>query len=94
MRFFKGLLTLLGLLIVVALAVAFVSHNDTEITVDLLFVPLLQSKQAYWLLGFFITGGLAGMLCTLPSLLREKSARARIERRMQSNSKIISDYSS
>lgn len=93
MRFLKSLLVFVGVLAVVLLGVAFLSHNQSVVVVDLLFLPALELKLGYGLAGSFIAGGFLGMLFSLPVLLKEKATRRRVERRMQNNSKIISEIS-
>jgi uncharacterized integral membrane protein len=94
MSWLKWLLLLLGLIVVGVLALSFITHNQSDVAIDLLFVPVFNAK-AYWAyVGFFVVGGLLGLLVSLPIVVKYKLALRRQERRIKRDSKIISQYSS
>ena len=78
---------------VVLLGLAFVTHNQTIVSVDLLFGSVNEAQLGVWLIGFFIMGGILGLLASSALLIREKAARVRLEKRMRKSSKIIAGYS-
>lgn len=92
MRIIKFILMLISVLILVLIGLAFVTHNQALVTVNLLLVPPVETKVAVWLISFFALGGIIGMLVSLPLLLKEKVKIRKLERRMQNTSKIISGY--
>jgi len=94
MRLIKGLFVLLCLLVVVLLGLAFITHNQTVVKVDLLFFAINDVKLGIWLTLFFVFGGILGLLASSALLVKEKAARVRLERRMRKSSKIIAGYSS
>lgn len=94
MRFIKSLVVLLCLLVVVLLGLAFITHNQTAVQVDLLFIQVGEIRLGIWLILFFVAGGALGLLASSVLLMKEKAARMRLERRMRKSSKIIAGYSS
>lgn len=94
MRYVKMLMLLVAVLIFAFFSLAFITHNNSLATVDLLFVEPIALRLSSWLIGFFIVGAGLGLLTSTLLVLREKALRRRVERRMQHTSKIISGYHS
>ncbi len=94
MRFIKALLIFILLAIVAFVAFAFILHNQDAISVNLLFLPPIEATLGAWLTVFFIAGGLLGFMACTALVIKEKAARQRLEKRLQTSTKIISGYSS
>lgn len=92
MRVIRFLLLLAFVLVFIFLALAFITHNQTLVSVNLLFVPVFEAQLAIWLIGFFIAGSACGLLASMLVIIKEKTVRRRMERRMQQTSKMISGY--
>ncbi len=94
MRFLKTLLIIIISLLVLALSFAFVAHNQTLVSVDLLFMRLPEASLSTWLIVFFVAGGLVGLCVSSALILREKQARMRVEKRLRTTSKLITGHTS
>lgn len=94
MRVIKTLLLFAVLIILALIGLAFITHNQLLVTVNLLLVESIEAPIYLWLIGFFIMGGLFGLLFSSLLILKEKTARLQLERRLQNTSKLITGYSS
>lgn len=89
MRWLKGLFLLLLLVVLIVAGLAFNTHNQNEVPLDLLFLQLPDMPVSVWVTSSFILGGLFGMLFSSFAIWREKSARRHVEKRLQTTSKVI-----
>ena len=94
MRIIKTLLLIIIALAVFALSLAFITHNKTQVEVDLLILQLPVASLSSWLIVFFIAGGLLGLAASSLLIMREKQARLRVERRLRTTSKLITGETS
>lgn len=92
MRFLKLLIGLIVVVIVAFLALAFITHNQAVASVNWLIWEPITAPVYAWLIGVFVLGGLLGLLFSSFLIAKERSARRRAERRLESTSKMMSGY--
>ena len=92
MRLIKLLFGLAAIFAVGFLALAFIVHNPSELTIDVLFGEEINAPVYLWLIGCFVLGGLFGLIVSSVLIAKERAARLRAERRLESTSKMISGY--
>ena len=90
MKLIKVLLTLSVLVITIFFGLAFVTHNQTEIAVDLLAFTGPTWPISLWLLLFLAGGVFVGMLVSSMLVFKEKAARRRVEKRLSTTSQLMS----
>lgn len=74
MRWIRGLVVTIGVLLVAFVAVIFVFKNPAPVTVDFFVVQISGYSIALWLVFAFLLGGILGLLAGLPAYLRYKAA--------------------
>tara|TARA_B100000768_G_scaffold130706_1_gene121358 strand:+ start:270 stop:554 length:285 start_codon:yes stop_codon:yes gene_type:complete len=89
MRIFKTLLVIILVSIIVLLCAAFITRNPTVVGVDLLFKQLPPMAISHSFIGFFISGGLLGLLVSSWLLFKERRARLNAEKRLRTTSQLI-----
>jgi len=89
MSVLKAVVSLFFVAIVALFSLTFISHNPAQIAVDLLLFQLPPARVAIWLLVFFIAGCLLGCLAFFVLWLKERVARRRVEKRLQTTSQLI-----
>ncbi|MEE3241309.1 MAG: LapA family protein [Pseudomonadota bacterium] len=89
MRIVKTLLLVLVVITIVLLCAAFITRNPTVVEVDLLFKQLPAMAMAHSLIGFFISGGLLGLLVSSWLVFKERRARLSAEKRLRTTSQLI-----
>ncbi len=89
MRIIKFIIFFVLAVSVLFFSFAFITHNRTPVEVNLLIVQLPPLSLSSWLIGFFIVGGLLGLMAGSLIIAKEKQARIRVERRLQTTSKLI-----
>ena len=89
MRIVKTLLLVLVVITIVLLCAAFITRNPTVVEVDLLFKQLPAMAMAHSLIGFFISGGLFGLLVSSWLVFKERRARLSAEKRLRTTSQLI-----
>lgn len=89
MKILKWILVFILIVVVILLSIAFITHNPTIVEVNLLLMTLPKAKLAVWLIVFFVLGGVMGVLVSSALLVKEKAARLRVEKRLQTTSKLI-----
>lgn len=94
MRILKAILLFIIAVLVFMVSLAFITHNQTPVTVDLLLIRLPEATLAIWLISFFVLGGLVGLIVSSLLILREKQARIRVEKRLRTTSKLITGHTS
>jgi len=94
MRIIKFAIGLVLALLVVLLGLAFITHNQQLVTVNLLAINAIEAPVYLWVIGSFAIGGLLGLFFSGFLILKEKAARQRLEKRLQNTSKLIAGYSS
>ncbi|MBT8138375.1 MAG: DUF1049 domain-containing protein [Gammaproteobacteria bacterium] len=94
MRILKTLLLLAIILVFAFFSLAFITHNQGNAVIDLLFIPPIEARLASWLIGFFVVGVVLGLFASTLMLLAERTRRKRTEKRMQNTSKLLSGYHS
>ena len=75
--------------IIFFLCAAFITRNPTMVEVDLLFKQLPAMAISHSLIGFFISGGLLGLLVSSWLLFKERRARLSAEKRLRTTSQLI-----
>lgn len=94
MRFLKAIFFLIIAILVFMLSLAFITHNQTAVSVDLLLMQLPEAPIATWLIVFFVLGGVFGLIASSLLIFREKQARVRVEKRLRTTSKLITGHTS
>lgn len=94
MRFLKAIFFLIIAILVFMLSLAFITHNQTAVSVDLLLMRLPEAPIATWLIVFFVLGGVFGLIASSLLIFREKQARIRVEKRLRTTSKLITGHTS
>ena len=94
MRFLKAILFFIIAILVFMVSLAFITHNSTAVTVNLLFIRLPELSLAIYLIIFFVLGGLVGLMFSSLLILREKQARIQVEKRLSTTSKLITGHTS
>ena len=89
MRIVKTLLLVIVVITIVLLCAAFITRNPTVVEVDLLFKQLPAMAMAHSLIGFFISGGLFGLLVSSWLVFKERRARLSAEKRLRTTSQLI-----
>tara|TARA_S200000501_G_scaffold83340_2_gene75522 strand:+ start:1962 stop:2246 length:285 start_codon:yes stop_codon:yes gene_type:complete len=89
MRIVKSLFLIIVVSTIVLLCAAFIARNPTIIEVDLLIKQLPAMAISYSLIGFFISGGLLGLLVSSWLLFKERRARISAEKRLRTTSQLI-----
>ena len=89
MRIVKTLLLVIVVITIVLLCAAFITRNPTVVEVDLLFKQLPDMAMAHSLIGFFISGGLFGLLVSSWLVFKERRARLSAEKRLRTTSQLI-----
>ena len=89
MRIVKTLLLVIVVITIVLLCAAFITRNPTVVEVDLLFKKLPAMAMAHSLIGFFISGGLFGLLVSSWLVFKERRARLSAEKRLRTTSQLI-----
>lgn len=89
MRIVKFLLLIIAVSFVVLLCAAFITRNPTVIEVDILFKQLPAMAISHSLIGFFISGGVLGLLVSSGLLFKERRARLSAEKRLRTTSHLI-----
>ena len=89
MRIVKTLLLVIVVITIVLLCAAFITRNPTVVEVDLLFKQLPAMAMAHSLIGFFISGGLLGLLVSSWLVFKERRARLSAEKRLRTTSQLI-----
>lgn len=92
MKIIKFLFALIAVVLIFLLCAAFLTSNTESVRVDLLFVPVVEARLGVVLMVFFIAGGLIGLLTSGIALIKLKTEKVRLERRLKSNSQIISGF--
>lgn len=82
MRMIRRLLIGLILLAVLLLGLLFALQNDAPVTLDLLVVQLTERPVAVWVLVAFVLGGVLGLLASSIAIVRLRSSRAALQRRL------------
>ncbi len=83
-------LLVLGVVLVVAyFGFAFLVNNQQAVVIDLVLVQLPATQLGVGLVLFFIAGALLGMAMSSALMFSERVARKRVERRLQTTSKLI-----
>ena len=86
---FRFLLVAAIVLAVVYFGFAFLVNNQQSVSIDLVVLQLPQLELGIWLVIFFVAGALLGMAMSSALLFSERVARKRVERRLQTTSKLI-----
>jgi uncharacterized integral membrane protein len=89
MRIVKTLLLVILVSATVLLCAAFITRNPAVVEVDLLFKQLPAMAISHSLIGFFISGGLLGLLVSSWLLFKERRARLSAEKRLRTTSQLI-----
>ena len=89
MRIVKTLLLVIMVSTIVLLCAAFIVRNPTVVEIDLLFKQLPAMAISHSLIGFFISGGLLGLLVSSWLLFKERRARLSAEKRLRTTSQLI-----
>lgn len=89
MRIIKFIIFFVLAVAVFLFSLAFITHNKTPVEVDFLIIQLPAASLSSWLIAFFIAGGLFGLVASSLVIAKEKQARMRVERRLQTTSKLI-----
>ena len=89
MRIVKTLLLVIVVSTIFLLCAAFIARNPTVVEVDLLFKQLPAMAISHSLNGFFIRGGLLGLLVSSWLLFKERRARLSAEKRLRTTSQLI-----
>ena len=89
MRIVKTLLLVIVVSATVLLCAAFITRNPAVVEVDLLFKQLPAMAIPHSLIGFFISGGLLGLLVSSWLLFKERRARLSAEKRLRTTSQLI-----
>ena len=92
MRILKTIFLVIMAILVFVLSLAFITHNQTAISINLLWTQLPELAVSSWLIIFFVTGGLFGLGVSSLILLKEKQARSRVEKRLRTTSKLITGH--
>ena len=93
MRILKTIFLVIMAVLVFVLSLAFITHNQTPISVNFLWAQLPELAVSSWLIIFFVAGGLFGLGVSSLLLLKEKQARLRVEKRLRTTSKLITGHS-
>ena len=72
---------------------AFLSSNGEPVLVDALVVPPFEVRLGIILVMVFILGGFMGLLTSAISMIKLRTEKARLQRRLQNTSQLISGYS-
>ncbi len=94
MRVLTAILSIIFGLLVLLFGLAFIVHNQAMVSVDLLFIRLPEWNLSLWLIVFFVAGGVSGLTLSATLILKEKSARIRVEKRLRTTSKLITGHTS
>ncbi len=89
MRTIKLLINLVLAALFLLLCFAFVEHNKSVVSLDLLLVQFEAKPLSLWLVVFFLTGALSGLVASSLLLLRERAARSRVEKKLRTTSKLL-----
>lgn len=83
---FKTLRVVVGVTILVGTAAGgalFALQNTTAVPLDLLFIHLPERSMAVWLLAFFMSGALLGLLASSYLIVRTKTRLASASRQIK-----------
>ncbi|HAB55018.1 MAG TPA: hypothetical protein DCE61_01220 [Cellvibrionales bacterium] len=94
MGILKTIFLVIMAILVFVLSLAFITHNQTPIGINLLWTQLPELAVSSWLIIFFVAGGLVGLAVSSLMLIKEKQARLRVEKRLRTTSKLITGQTS
>lgn len=80
MKWIKGLLTLVTILLVFLWGILFASENVQPIALDLVIWQLPALRVSIWVVGGFAIGGILGLLMGLGMIARLKAQKLKVSR--------------
>lgn len=82
MKKLKALITGLIALAIIVIAVLFTVHNETPVSVDLVFMTLPEASLAVWLTIVFVLGAVIGVLISSSTILVLRTRLKRAEKKL------------
>ncbi|GEN25858.1 lipopolysaccharide assembly protein LapA domain-containing protein [Halomonas cupida] len=87
MRWLKGLITAIILLVVLIVGILFATNNQQTVPLDLIWAELPEASLSVWLLSSLAVGVLLGMLAMSGVYLRLRATLTRAQRHNQQQRK-------